>query len=193
MEENKIDKQINDCVKEIVANSKDAKFAKSLIGKLKGLYKKEATQPVELIVPQSEVVGHKDFDSTRLTKTIRGYLFEIKGGVYTFVESRMSGVTAMLDLLYNIDEADIEPDDRDLFQSAILYVMQSPIFASLSQEMLFGMAAEQLRLFNEHSDKLLNRELKPETEADIEANNEMERVREGMEIIANSEPPELDD
>lgn len=152
--------------------------SKALLDNFIKLQKQSLNEPVEIIVPTSEVLGSVDLGNSELKKTIRGYLYTVKGGMQTFVDMRLRGVYEMLDSLYvastNTTGKNViaEGDDADaLICSAIMYVMQAPIFACLSQDAMFSIAIKILSTFQEGIEKdVENAELKRETQQDIEDN-----------------------
>lgn len=193
-------KSLNEQIKEIkdklVSNSKDAEWGKKMTNELLSLHTRSLHRPVELEIPVKEVKETIDFGACKVSRTIRGYLFEAKGGLYTFVESRMGRVCAMFNTIFELhakeDKTEEEQKLYDAFVDAVLYVFQAPIFASLSEISLFAIATNILSVFNEYGKEYFEKaEAHDETEDDIEANNEAEKIAKGFEIIANTPvPPE---
>lgn len=152
--------------------------SKVLLDNFIKLQKQALKEPVEIIVPTSEVLGVVDLGHSELKKTVRGYLYTVKGGMQTFVDMRLRGVYEMLDSLYtastntNGENVLAEGEDADaLICSAIMYVMQAPIFACLSQDAMFSIAIKILSTFQDGIEKdVENAELKPETQQNIEDN-----------------------
>ena len=146
--------QIKQIKQDLISNSKDAKWAKQLISKLVSLQKQEDVEPVELIVPTKEVKESIDFGPCKISRTTRGFLFEAKGGLKTFIEFRMSRVCVMFRTLFElhgkVDKTDDEKELYDSFSSAVLYVCQALIFSSLNEASLFNNAANILKTFNEY-------------------------------------------
>lgn len=171
-----LNEQLSDCKKEIIANSKDAAWMKKQLSKLLSIKGQIDVEPVELIVPAKEVTDTIDFGACRISRTIRGYLFEAKGGMFTFVDNRMQGVIAMLNALF---ELHMQPRNelKEHVETAVQYVFQAPIFASLKDEMLFGIATEIIKAFNEaYKDEVENAKLREETAQDVEANIAMDNI-----------------
>lgn len=193
-----IDEQIKDLKSQIVANSKDAEWTKKMLAKLTSLQRGALVEPVELIVPQKEVQETIDMGSCKISRTIRGYLLEAKGGMFTFVNNRMASVCAMLNTLFELNKPEKvqSEEDKELFDSfssAVLYVFQGLIFSSLKDEMLFGIATDILTRFNAYcQENVDNAELHEETAEDIEKNIAFENMGQAMQNIADSPLPQAE-
>lgn len=193
---------INERIKKLkslmTSNAKDAKWMSKQIDELCVLHRQVCNEPVELIVPCKEVTDSIDFGACKISRTIRGYLFEAKGGMHTFVNLRMARVCAMINTLFTLhkkvaeNKADAaETAMYEAFRDAILYVFQTPIFASLDEQTLFSIATDILRHFREYTDEhYTNVEAKDETEKDIKENIEFEQAAEGLEYLVNNETKE---
>lgn len=193
----KIEEKIKKCKDEITANAKDPAWMKKQLVHLTSLQKQADVEAVELVVPCKEIKETIDFDAYTLKRTIRGILFTAKGGMSTFVELRMQSVYEMLDkvfYLYNNPPEDEETKQyADAFMNAVPYIMQAPIFASLGETMLFDIAANMLRGFNEYvTANVDNATLKDETEDDIKANIEADNMAKVLDDIAKTEIPKVD-
>lgn len=186
---------IKDKIKEIknriISNSKDAEWANKMLLELVSLQKQEDVEPVELIVPTKEVRETLDFGAVKIMRTIRGYLVQCKGGMATFVELRMSAVCAMINTLFELHGKERNEEDENIyeaFREAVLYIFQAPIFASLSDELLFGIATDILRRFKEYSEP--KQEIPhEETEEDIKENIEVENTAKAIEQMVNVQIP----
>lgn len=193
----KIENRIAELKDHIVANSKDAGWAKKMLVQLTSLQKQADVEAVELVVPVKEVTQTLDFDAYTFKKTPRGILFTAKGGLHTFVESRMQAVYEMLDRVFYMHANPAEDEDtKSLYKAysdAVAYCLQSPIFCSLGEKVLFDVATTLLRCFNEHCEENYeNAVLHEETEEDIKANTDFEQAGEAIETIANTPlPPEV--
>lgn len=190
----KIEDKIKDLKKQIVANSKDAEWAKKMLIQLTSFQKQSDTEAVELIVPVKEVKETIDFGAYTLKKTARGILFTAKGGLATFVELRMQSTYEMLDRVFYIHNNPAQDEEtKELYKAytdAVAYIMQAPIFCSLSEQTLFEVAATMLRCFNEYCTKNVdNAEIHEETEEDIKENIAFENMNKALEEIANAPIP----
>lgn len=188
-----IAERIEELKKQIAATS-DKHQVQKLLDTLLTLQRQADIEPVELIVPVKEVKESIDFGACKISRTIRGFLFEAKGGLYTFVESRMQSIYTMLDSLFQLHNKENKTDDEknmyNLFRDAVLYIFQAPIFASINEKMLFEISTDMLRHFNEYYDEnYTNAKPHDETEEDIKANNEFENVNEAIQTLVDSPLP----
>lgn len=189
-----LQERIDECIKTIVA-SKDQQLKKSKINELISLQKQRDVVPVELIVPTSEVTAEIDLGPCKIQRTIRGYLFTCRGGMQTFVELRMARLCAVFDTLFYLhDKEDKKDEDNDIYKAfcdAICYCYQAPVFACLSEDMLFSVATDILKRFNEYGEEhYTNAEEQPETEQDIRDNIAADKMAEAMETLVNTPIPE---
>lgn len=185
----KSQERLEELKNQIVSNSKDAKFAKKLLAEALRLQKSEVEMNRIIDVPLSEVKRELDLGANKLYQTIRGYLWECKGGSYTFVEHRMARVCAVFNTLFYLDEQkDKSQESKDLFDnfsSAVQYVMQAYIFASLDEKSLFTIATSILKAFNDFGEEnYVNAEVQEETEQDIKENIEQENISNAIENMA---------
>lgn len=171
---NKIRDKIADLINEIIANSKDASWTKKALTRLISLQKQSDIEAVELIVPVKEVKETLDYGPYALKKTPRGILFIAKGGLYTFVESRMNGTYGMLNDIFEIQKDDtIDTELQEGYVSSVSSVMQAPIFASIDIGSMLGIASSIISEYSKFvNNKVENAELHEETEEDITANDD---------------------
>lgn len=200
MEEKKqitIEEKIQTLTKQIVANSKDAEWAKKMLAELTSLQKQADIEAVELIVPTKEVKQTIDYGAYSLKKTPRGILFTTKGGMSTFVEMRMQSVYEMLSQVFYLH--DNPPEDEEAksvyesFETAVAYLMQAPIFGSLNDKTLFSTATNLIRVFNEYCEENYNNaQHHEESEEDIRKNIVADNMASALEQMAKEPlPPEV--
>lgn len=150
MEKESRKERIKTLKNQIAANSKDAEWAKKMLHELITLQRQEDVVPMELCVPVSEVKDTADADSFKVIKTVRGYLFQTRGGALsTFVESKYGAVSSMLDTLMYLVKKDKLDEYEQMYLDCISYVMQAPIFAVMGLSLpVYGKPAEYDSLFN---------------------------------------------
>lgn len=188
----KRDELINKLVNQIVSNSKDAKWAREMLGQLKGFYQMDKL----IDVPLSDIVESIDFGACVIYKLRTGFMFTAKGGLQTFIEWRMRSICTMLQKLFDLHSKEDKTEDDnaiyDAFSSAILYCFQCIIFSSMDEGTLYGNAADILNRFNEYTLERYNKaNPAPESEQDIKENIEEENIARGLEAIADAPlPPE---
>lgn len=192
-------KNINEQIKEVrtqLINCKDARQSENLVNELLALHKQSLHTPVELEVPCSEVRESIDLGSCKLSRTIRGYLFEAKGGMYTFVEHKMASTCAMLNTVFEYNKIQDKTEEQqqltDSFISAVKQVMLAPIFSSMDEISLFTNAKHLLHTYQEYcEERYTNAEAPERTEEDYKEDAEFENTTKAMEIITESPlPPE---
>ena len=177
---------------QIISNSKDAHFAEKLIADILREQKFQDERNKLLDIPLSEIKAERDFGACKVYRTIRGYAFEAKGGMITFVEHRMARTCAMFNSLFALcDEAEkIEDKESDTykayeaFNTAFQYIMQTPLFASLDEQSMFKIATSILQVFNEFAEaNYTNAEVHEETEQDIKDNAELDNFNDAVKNI----------
>lgn len=190
-------KKIKDRIKEvktrIITESKDAHHAEALIAELLQLHKKQEAMNKLVDVPVAEINEELDFGAWSLHRTPKGILFSAKGGMHTFVEMGMSSVYMMLRNVFEIHgDKEKYKDICENYTNAVAYVFQCPIFSSLEQPALFGIATYILKTFNEYCEtNFTNAEEAEYTEEDIKLDIEQDKLTEAIERIADAPlPPE---
>lgn len=201
MEENKKPKSLQEKLeekkKQLVAISKDAHFAKSLIEDLLSLQSQKCIEPTELHVPVSDVIDTLDFDPVSFKVCKTGILFHAKSGYTAWVEPRCRALFGELfellkakkELLEKspeeIKEMDAdEVDMREQYFSAWVHTLQMPVAASISPMILFKTAGAFLEVFREESERMLNQPLKEETAEDLIANDDAQKQAEVLDAMA---------
>lgn len=199
MEEEKRKKTTAEKIAELkkrIVGCKDPKLAEQLLNQLLGLHKSTFEMNRLLDIPLSEIKDEIDLGANKIYRTIRGYAWECKGGMITFVEHRMSRVCAMLNTIFELHNKEDKTEDEqslyDSFSTAVAYIFQAPIFSSLDEKALFQNATSILSTFQEYANKhYTNAEAVDETEEDIKENIQEEQMANALETLANTPlPPE---
>jgi hypothetical protein len=186
-----IPQKINDLKGQIVANSKDAEWAKKMLSELTSLQKQNDVESVELIVPTKDVIEtYKLGESLDVIKTKKGFLVKTKSLDYAFYSGIGSGgVYAMINNYCQILEqydslSEEEKDTASQFLTAISVIMQTPIFASISDLALFKIANNCIEVANEEGQRILEEATKfEETEDDHKKNAEFDNLRKAGDVI----------
>lgn len=199
MEKESRKERIESLKNQIATNSKDNGWAKRMLDELLSLQRQEDVEPMELCVPMSEVKDTADADSFKVIKTIRGYLFQTRGGALsTFVESKYASVCSMLDTLMKLIWCADKEEYEQAYQDYISYVMQAPIFAAeglslpaygkpAEHDSLFNIAIAILKEFNRFTEKhFTEAEAVEETEEDVKDNAVLNNINEAIENAVNS-------
>lgn len=192
-----IDERIKTLKEQIISNGKDARWTKNMLSELLSLQKQKDVVPVELCVPVQEVRDLADGDSFKVTKTVRGYLFQTRGGeLSTFVDSKYQSVCSMLDTLMGLINKSDKEEYEQAYLDCISYVMQAPIFAAMGlslpaygmtadHEPLFNIGIAILKEFNRFNEKyFIDAEEHKDTEEDVEENNATENAADALGMIA---------
>lgn len=168
MEKQELKNKIEEVANKIKTNSKDAKFADSLIDKLLSLKGQMDVEPMRLCIPEKDVIKEYDNDSIRFVRCKSGILFQTKGGFSVFVSPRMSGLyqhlEVVLDMKDKYDELTEEQKKTyDFLYLATTQILQLGIFATCDDEFFFGIAEDIVKRFQTMTEKALNTELQEET------------------------------
>lgn len=195
--EKQLQEKLQEVKNKIIANSKDAHFAKSLIDALVALQKQASIEPTEIFIPTADIEKSYDFETTKLSKTRTGqFIFEAKGGMYTVVEMRMRSLYELCEhIVEYLDNPSNDTELNDMESSlrdATLYSFQTPILCSLDQRMLYEVIAKMIESFNEYATELVTQDLKPETEKDIKDNIEFDNSMKAVNEIINAPIPDTD-
>lgn len=187
MEKKELKKQLDEVVVQIKNNSKDAKFADSLVDKLLSLKGQMMIEPTRIHIEEKDVVKEYDNDAVRFVRCKDCIIFQAKGGMSVVVKPTMTALfehlTVLLDMKDRYEELDEEgKKSYELLYSATVWMLEVPIFATCSDEMFFGVVNDILARFNKFTENELNADLQEETpkeNADFEnlneAFNEMEK------------------
>lgn len=180
--------RVKEVESQLLANSKDSKFATKLIRQLKSLQKEADLTGVEILVPSKSVTDEIDFGATKIQRCAEGFLFTAKGGLQTLISWRMARVCALVEQLFKFrDNPAAEPEMRRMegvMQSAVLYVLQSPVFASLDALATLDIANAIIQTFNRYAKENIDEALPhDETEEDIKENIEQEKAERVLEQL----------
>lgn len=168
MEKKELKAKIDEVVNQIKTNSKDAKFAASLIDKLLSLKGQLDVEPMRFGIPEKDVIKEYDNDSIRFVRC-KGYIaFQVKGGFSVLVSPRMSGLyqhlEVVLDMKDKYDELTEEQKETyDFLYLATTQILQLGIFATCDDEFFFGIAEDIVKRFQTMTEKSLSADLQDET------------------------------
>lgn len=177
---------------------RDKEQFESLFTELSALLIKDMQVPVELSIPSSEVKDSIDFGSCKISRTVRGFLLEAKGGMFTFIDWRMKRPCTFFETLFHLyhkkDKTAEEQTALDNFQTALLYCFQTLIFATMSEVSLYTIAAsianEFTRCVKDTFDKGQKTEL---DEQDYKDDADWENISEAVDTIYTNLPKSTDD
>lgn len=180
MEKQELKNKIEGVVNQIKTNSKDAKFADSLIDKLLSLKGQLDVEPMRFVIPEKDVIKEYDNDSIRFVRC-KGYIaFQAKGGFYVFVSPRMSALyqhlEGLLDMKDNFDN--LTEEQKEGYDTSYLYtsiLMQTMLFAVFDAKMFSDLSSDVMNRYKEFLDRYKNIPLQEETHKEnAEFENNME-------------------
>ena len=180
MEKQELKNKIEEVVNQIKTNSKDAKFADSLIDKLLSLKGQLDVEPMRFGIPEKDVIKEYDNDSIRFVRC-KGYIaFQAKGGFSVFVSPRMSALyqhlEGLLDMKDNFDN--LTEEQKEGYDTSYLYtsiLMQIMLFAVFDAKMFADLSNDVMKRYEEFLDRYKNIPLQDETyKENAEFENNME-------------------
>lgn len=168
MEKQELKNKIEEVVNQIKTNSKDAKFADSLIDKLLSLKGQADVEPMRLYVPEKDVIKEYDNDSIRFVRCKGCIVFQAKGGFSVVVKPTMEGLYKHLEVILDMkDKYDELTEDQkktyDFLYLATTQILQLGIFATCDDEFFFGIAEDIVKRFQTMTEKSLSADLQDET------------------------------
>lgn len=183
-----MDAQLQQKLKEVKAkiktNSKDAHFADALIDELVGLQKQADVEPVELIVPSSEVEHTYQIDDvTTLIKTPKGYLYKHGGLSYIWVPFGLNTLWQTMNELDEILGKEERTEEEDVTISMINRMMQWHTVAFYDAETLIDSANASVKILNDTLARYKERISPKETEGDIKSNVEFSNASDAIDSL----------
>lgn len=165
--DNKVLKErLNDLVRQIKLNSKDAHFADKLIGDLLSVKGQMGVEPIALDCGKEEDEWRGE--TFRITLTDKGVLYHEYGGYSVFVTPNNVALYEVLsDLVINKEEyATLEGESKENFESLlsiIAYNVSLPRIAFLDKDFPQEIAIKTIEFLRNMYEDLMNKELQDET------------------------------
>lgn len=166
MDKKVLKERLDELVKQIKVNSKDAHFADKLIGDLLSVKGQMGVEPIALDCgkEQDEWRG----ETFRITLTDKGVLYHEYGGYSVFVTPNNVALYEVLsDLVINKDEyATLEGESKENFESLlsiIAYNVSLPRIAFLDKDFPQEIAIKTIEFLRNMYEDLMNKELQDET------------------------------
>ena len=183
--------------KQLVAISKDAHFAESLIEDILNLKAQMCVEATELYVREKDVIEVLDFDSVCFKICTTGILFHAKSGYTTWIEPRCRALfgeivemlKAKKEILALSEEERKSLDSEELemkeqFFNAWVHTLEMPVAASVSTKILFDTASAFLKSFREENDRMLNQPLHEDNVQDLIENSNAQQAEELLDGLA---------
>lgn len=185
MDKKELKERLDEVVKQIKINSKDAHFADKLIENLLSLKGQLDVEPLELDCGKREkALKGETFE---LIETNKGILYHTFGGYTIFVTPQMralyGGLKEILDFT-DEDYASLSEEMReayDLHSSAVTYCLNIPTLVFGDANFLYDMAGATLKYLNSVADEAA--QLKEETIEDIKKNIDYQEATEALEHL----------
>lgn len=166
MDKKILKERLDDLVKQIKVNSKDAHFADKLIGDLLSVKGQMGVEPIALDCGKE--VDEWRGETFRITLTDRGVLYHEYGGYSVFVTpNNIALYDVLADLVENKEEyAELEGEKRENFESLlaiIAYNVSLPRIAFMDKDFPQEIAIKTIEFLRNMYEGLMNKELQDET------------------------------
>lgn len=166
MDKKILKERLDDLVKQIKVNSKDAHFADKLIGDLLSVKGQMGVEPIALDCGKE--VDEWRGETFRITLTDRGVLYHEYGGYSVFVTpNNIALYDVLADLVENKEEyAELEGEKKENFESLlaiIAYNVSLPRIAFMDKDFPQEIAIKTIEFLRKMYDDLMNKELQEET------------------------------
>lgn len=166
MDKKVLKERLDELVKQIKVNSKDAHFADKLIGDLLSVKGQMGVEPIALDCGKE--VDEWRGETFRITLTDKGVLYHEYGGYSVFVTpNNIALYDVLADLVENKEEyAELEGEKKENFESLlaiIAYNVSLPRIAFMDKDFPQEIALKTIEFLRKMYDDLMNKELQDET------------------------------
>lgn len=188
-EKKELQSRIDELQKTIVANSKDAHFAKNLTDEIVKCSKQYVN---ETELDCGDKVEEFSGNNFRIVKTTRGVLYHEYGGYNIFVTPNNTALYNTLIDLIDLGKSkeglsDEEKERVELMLSATIQCISVPKIAFLDADFTFEIASKVIDFINTQYDKLMSEPLQEEIIEQDEAFKEAALALEEMKELAKEE------
>lgn len=166
MDKKVLKERLDELVRQIKINSKDAHFADKLIGDLLSVKGQMGVEPIALDCGREEDEWRGE--TFRITLTNKGVLYHEYGGYSVFVTPNNAALYEVLsDLVINKDEyAELDGEKKANFEALlaiITYNVSLPRIAFLDKDFPQEIAMKTMEFLRKTYEDLMNKELQDET------------------------------
>ena len=190
MDKKVLKERLDELVRQIKLNSKDAHFANKLIEDLLTIKGQMMNEPMELDCGKK--VDEYKGETFHITLTNKGVLYHEYGGYNIFTTPNNK---ALYDTLANIVEdkglyatsTEEEKEKIDLAMSAIGYCISIPKIAFSDAEFTFEIAGKTIEYIRKQYDDLMSKELQEETPKEDEVFKNASLAMEELREVAKEE------
>ena len=181
--------RFNEVRNQILANSKDAHWAKNAIDELVSLKGQIEHEPTIVYLPVKDVEKKFSGDTFEMSIMKDGTaVYHTYGGYTVVANPNLTSLAGTIEEYVNsqdyvLELSDEEKENLQLSMSAFSYIMSLPTFAFSDLAFTYDIAGSIVSFLREKSEILLNEELKGETEDDILANEQFRTATEALQEI----------
>ena len=168
MKRETIERKLKECKEQLKANSKDAHFASNLIDRMLSYKGQLSVEPIEFDC--GTPLEGQDFkgETFEIVKTTKGVVYKMYGGYVIFVTPNNKALYETLcDYIDHKEEYEsLEGELKEQFDlqlSAVAYVLNTPLFAFTSSELMFRIATDVIDYLKSTFDSLMEQPLQEET------------------------------
>lgn len=186
MSKETLKKDLKKTITLIKNNSKDAKFADTLIDKLLSVKGQLGIEPTLYHVEVNDIIREKDFESYKIIQTKNEAIFKTYGGYSVIVNPRMNVLYGFLNEVLNLEDNKEELSGEhkanlDGINQILQFIMLIPTYAFSSDDYMFKFASFAKDILQESLEEAINAELPNDDE---QANQEYKESIEFAETLA---------
>ena len=190
MNKEELKKKFEEVKNNIVANSKDAHFAKKLLVEYNTLAGQIAHEPTIVHVPIKDIEKEYNGDTFSMSICKDGTaVYHIYGGLTVVARANNVNLVGTISEYIDASKREMNKDEVEMLEldmSAFAYIMSLPMFAFGDMEFKYKLATMIVEYLNTTHEKAMDAELKDETIEDTEKNIEFENAMKAIEDIKDT-------
>lgn len=176
MDKKVLKERLDEVKNNLIANSKDAHWAKNAIDELLSLKGQLEHEPTLVYLPVKDVENKLEGGTFEMSIMKDGTaVYHTYGGLTVVAKPNLTSLAGTIAEYVGSQEyvATLNEEEKELFDldlSAFGYIMSLPMFAFSNKEFTYSIASNIVEFLRKSADELLNEELHEETQEDIEMN-----------------------
>lgn len=176
MDKNVLKERLDEVKNNLIANSKDAHWAKNAIDELLSLKGQLEHEPTLVYLPVKDVENKLEGGTFEMSIMKDGTaVYHTYGGLTVVAKPNLTSLAGTIAEYVGSQEyvATLNEEEKELFDldlSAFGYIMSLPMFAFSNKEFTYTIASNIVEFLRKSADELINEELREETAEDIEMN-----------------------
>lgn len=176
MDKNVLKERLDEVKNNLIANSKDAHWAKNAINELLSLKGQLEHEPTLVYLPVKDVENKLEGGTFEMSIMKDGTaVYHTYGGLTVVAKPNLTSLAGTIAEYVGSQEyvATLNEEEKELFDldlSAFGYIMSLPMFAFSNKEFTYSIASNIVEFLRKSADELLNEELHEETSEDVEMN-----------------------